>query len=223
MVKHLINQPPTPKPQPRIKDEHIEEIRQHIETRGEYPLSAPHERIYRRLESMWRVRCNTSETFKNRTQIIFEHSQDYDISEALAQKDWDDCITLYRNYTNIDPNTELYISILRYDELINEARQAGKIEAALQAMKSRAELVSKLQPDPNKPDYTKQAPQVTALVVDDFTRILFEKAHNRMGDPQFYQDFLKLVLDIDDPLTFDFKTFLDSSLKTAETIDFENI
>lgn len=221
MPKSLITQNSKPKTQTRVKDDHIEEIRQHIDSRGEYPLSTTHERIYRRLESMWRTRCNTSETFKNRTQIVFEHSQDYDISEALAQKDWDDVITLYRNYTTIDPNTELYISILRFDELINEARQMGKIEPALQAMKSRAELVAKLQPDPNKPDYTRQAPQVTALVIDDFTRILFEKAHNRMGDPQFYQDFLKLVLDIDDPLTFDFKSFLKEAEKEAETVEYE--
>lgn len=200
----------------RLKDDYLDEIRQYIESRGQYPLSDTHEKIRIRLESMWKARTATADTFKNRTQVITEHKSDFGISEQLAQLDWNDCITLYRNYSNIEPNTELYITLNRYDELINEARMMGKIEAALQALGKRAELVAKLQPDPNKPDFTKQSPQVTALILDDFTRILFQKAQAKLVNPDFYQAFLKLVLDIDNPLEFDYNAFLQ-----AETIDFE--
>jgi hypothetical protein len=202
----------------RVQTNHLEEIQHYIESRGEYPLSPTVEAIRTRLEAMWKARTATAHTFKTRAQILKEHTTDFGIDEKQSRTDWEDCITIYRNYTNIDANTELYISLLRYDELINEAREMGKIEAALQAMKSRAEIVGKLQPDPNKPDYNKQAPRVTALVLDDFTRILFEKARQKMGDPEFYQAFLKLVLDIENPLEFDFNAFLE-----AETIDFETV
>lgn len=214
----MTKNPNYPKGVTRAQTNHIEEIQHYIESRGEYTLSPIIAGIQVRLEAMWKARTATTNTFKSRVQILKEHQEDFEVSEKQARNDWDDCITIYRNYTNIDPNTELYISLLRFDELINEAREMGKIEAALQAMKSRAEIVSKLQPDPNKPDYNKQSPQVTALVLDDFTRILFEKAKSKMGDPEFYQAFLKLVLDIDNPLEFDFNAFL-----KAETVSFEEV
>ena len=207
----------------RAKDEALSEIRQHIESRGEYPLSDKHLAIKTRLEKMWAARQGISETFKTRPQILAEHAEDCNVHFNTAVLDWQDCEKVFQQYTQIDAQVELYLTFREIKEIANEAGRMGKLDTALAAQSKAADIIQKLAPDPNKPDFNKQIPHVTALVLDPFTQALFDMCHKKMGDPDFYKRFLKLVLDIDDPLTFNFSDFMTSYTEGAEVLMIENI